>query len=265
MPHSRLGLPLAGALLAASLAAPDAFAGGFFDGLPRRGYVQEDIQYDAVHRGSGIERRVVATIRFLSVRLDPGRSSQAGDLWPVRSMLLIEYAEGVRVIFERIDRPPEPQSPADARPFGRIGLDGGAVEMFLRDEAPATGTAGPGVCGGRYAILRGGSRELPVAPEDLDAPTVRYHLGRFLEWIFSSSDQERIERSVQLALRASQSQALPLQTFEMLKTLFPGREFSPAAEGLVFEATLATPLDPSSPGFRNLTEALELVPGVPAY
>lgn len=247
------------------LAASSARGAGFFDDLPRRGYVQEDYQYDAVHRGSGIERRAVATLRFISVRLDPGRSGQAGDLWPVRSMLLIEYAEGARVIFERIDRPPEPRSPEDGRPFGRIGLEGSAVEMFVRDEAPASSTSSLSACAGRYAILRGGSRELPVAPEDLDAQTVRSHLGRLLEWTFSQAQRELIDRSVQLALRASKFQTLPLGTFELLKTLFPGRTFAPEAEGLTFEPTQSTPLDPSGPGFRAVTNAPELVHGVPAF
>ena len=254
-----------GALLTATLAAPAAWAAGFFDNLPGRGYVQEDIQLDAVRRGSGIERSPVATIRSISVRLDPGRRDLAADLWPVRSMLLVEYVEGARVIFERIDRPPEPRSPEDGRPFGRIGLDGNAVEMFVRDEAPAGGTSSLSICAGRYAILRGGSRELPVAPEGLDSQTVRSNLGRFLEGTFSPAQRELIDRSVQLALRASKFQTLPLGTFEMLKTLFPGRTFAPEAEGLTFEQTQSTPLDPSGPGFRALTSAPELIHGTPAY
>lgn len=252
-------------LLTAFLAAPLPAAAGFFDDLPRRGYVQQDVQVDAIRRGSGIERRVVATIRYLSIRLDPGSRDIAMDLWPVRSMLLVEYADGVRIVFERVDRPPEPSRLEDGSPVGRIGLDGNAVELFGRNLGAGDGAMRPNACSGAYTVLVVGGRNLPFAPEDVVAPTVRAGVARFLDATLSSGDRETIDRSVPILRRASQSQTLPLGPLDILKTLFPDREFAPSAEGITFEPTLVTPLDPGGAGFRSLTDAPEMLPGVPAY
>lgn len=259
-PFHAFGPWLLAALLAASLPA----AAGFFDDLPRRGYVQQDTQVDAVRRGSGIERTVVATIRYLFIRLDPGRRDIAMDLWPVRSMLLVEYADGVRIVFERVDQAPDPGRPEDGSPVGRVGLEGNAVEVFGRNLGAGDGAPVPNACSGAYTVLVSGGRNLPVAPEDVDAPTVRAGIARFLDRTLSSGDRETIDRSVAILRRASRSQTLPLGPLDVLKTLFPGREFAVSAEGITFEPTQVTPLDLGG-AFRNLTDAPELLPGVPAF
>ncbi len=251
-------------LLAAFLTAPLSAAAGFFDDLPRRGYIQQDAQVDAVRRGSGVDRSVVATIRYLSIRLDPGSRGIAMDLWPVRSMLLVEYADGTRIVFERVDRAPDPSHPGDGAPVGRIGLDGNAVELFRRIPGAGGGAPLPNACSGAYDVLVAGGRNFPVAPEDLDAPTVRAGIARFLDAALSSGDRETIDRSVPLVRRASQSQTFPLGPLDVLRTLFPGREFASAAEGITFEPTQVTPLDLGG-AFRSLTDAPELLPGLPAY
>lgn len=237
---------------------------GFFDDLPRRGYVQQDVQVDAVRRGPGVERNVVATIRYLSVRLDPGRRDLAMDLWPVRTMLLVEYADGVRIVFERVDRAPDPSRPEDGSPVGRIGLEGSAVELFGRNPGAGDGATVPNACSGAYSVLVSGGKNLPVAPEDLGAATVRAGIARFLDATLSSGDRETIDRSVPLLRRASRSQTLPLGPLDVLKTLFPGREFAVSAETITFEPTRVTPLDLGG-AFRSLTDAPELLPGVPAF
>jgi hypothetical protein len=252
-------------LVAAFLATPLPAAAGFFDDLPGRGYVQQDLQVDAVRRGAGIDRTVVATVRYLSVRLDPGRRDLAMDLWPVRSMLLVEYADGTRIVFERVDQAPAPSRPEDGAPVGRIGLVGNAVEMYRRDPWAGGGAPLPNACSGAYDLLVAGSRSLPVAREDLDAPTVRAGIARFLDATLSPGDRDAIDRSVPLLRRASQSQTLPLGPLDVLRTLFPGREFAGSPEGITFEPTRVTPLDPGGPGFRTLTNAPELLPGLPAY
>ena len=255
-----------------SLAAATLFlsglarANGFFDDLPRRGYIRDDVSYDVVRRGAGVDRTLVATLRYMKLILDPSRRDLAGDLWPEREMLLIQHASGEKIIFERISKPLEPRNPEDPQPRSRIGLDGSAVEILVRGSGPATpDRSRPGACGGTFGFLHAGSRELPVAPEDLEVPTVRMGIAQFLDAALSPSDRDLIERSVQIVLRASQSRSLPAGTLEILKTLFPGKTFAPSSEGLSFEAPQGKPLDPADGSWRSATEAPEMLPGAPLY
>ena len=243
-----------------------ARANGFFDDLPRRGYIRDDVSYDVVRRGAGVDRTLVATLRYMKLVLDPSRRDLAGDLWPEREMLLIQHASGEKIIFERISKPLEPRNPEDPQPRSRIGLDGSAVEIFVRGSGPATpDMSRPSACAGSFAFLHAGSRELPVAPEDLEVPTVRMGITQFLDAALSPSDRDLIERSVQIVLRASQSRSLPTGTLEILKTLFPGKTFAPSSEGLSFEAPQGKPLDPADGSWHSATEAPEMLAGIPLY
>jgi len=241
-----------------------ARADGFFDDLPRRGYIRDDVSYDVVLRGAGVERTLAATLRYVRLALDPSRRDLAGDLWPEREMLLIQHASGERIIFERINKPPEPKHPEDPQPRSRIGLERSTVEIFVRGSGPTTpDRSRPSACDGSFGFLHAGSRELRVAPEDLEVPTVKLGITQFLDAALSPSDRDLIERSVQIVLRASQSRSLPVGTLEILKTLFPGRTFTPSSEGLSFEAPQGKPLDPADGSWRSATEAPEMLPGAP--
>lgn len=243
-----------------------ARAAGFFDDLPRRGYVRDDVSYDVVRRGAGVDRTLVATLRYVRLALDPARGDLAGDLWPEREMLLLQHASGERIIFERISKPLEPKNPEDPQPRSRIGLERSAVEMFARGSSPtAPDLSRPNACGGSFGFLHAGSRELRVAPEDLEVPTVRMGITQFLDAALSPPDRDLIERSVQIVLRASQSRSLPAGTLEILKTLFPGKTFAPSTEGLSFEAPRGKPLDPADGSWRSATEAPEMLAGPPLH
>jgi len=146
---------------------PSSAAAGFFDGLPRRGTVVDDVSYLVNRAGAGVAREPVATIRYLRVVLDPGTRDQTMDLWPEREMLLVQHASGERIAFERIVRPPRPRTPEDSQPRGRVGLEGAAVELFTRGEGAAPERGRPQVCAGSFTVLVAGGRDLSVAPEDL--------------------------------------------------------------------------------------------------
>jgi hypothetical protein len=243
-----------------------ARADGFFDDLPRRGYIRDDVSYDVVRRGAGVDRTLVATLRYVRLVLDPSRRDLAGDLWPEREMLLVQHASGERIIFERISKPLEPKNPEDPQPRSRIGLERSAVEMFARGSGPtAPDRSRPNACGGSFGFLHVGSRELRVASEDLEVPTVRIGITQFLDAALGPSDRDLIERSVQIVLRASQSRSLPAGTLEILKTLFPGKTFAPSSEGLSFEAPQGKPLDPADGSWRSATEAPEMLAGAPLH
>ena len=66
--------------VASLLLSSVANAGGFFDDLPRKGYIQGDISYDVVRRGAGIDRTLVAMLRYVRLALDPSRRDLAADL-----------------------------------------------------------------------------------------------------------------------------------------------------------------------------------------
>ena len=244
---------------------PSSAAAGFFDGLPRRGTVVDDVSYLVNRAGAGVAREPVATIRYLRLVLDPGTRDQTMDLWPEREMLLVQHASGERIAFERIVRPPRPRTPEDSQPRGRVGLEGAAVELFTRGEGAAPERGRPQVCAGSFTVLVAGGRDLSVAPEDLEAPTVREGIARFLDAALGEKQRELVTRSVQIALRAGKTRALPLASLDILKTLFPGRPFDPWPEALVFDTSTKPALDPAQGEWRTVTEAPEMSPGPPLY
>ena len=259
--------PAAAALLAALVLAssPAAGAPGFFDDLPRKGYILEDYAYLVNRSGAGVLREAVATIRFVRLALDPGTRGVAQDLWPEREMLLVEHASGEKVAFERIVRPAPPRNTDDPLPMGRVGLESNAVEVFVRGGGTPLPPGRPAACGGEFRLLSAGGKELPVAPEDLGAATVREGIGRFLDATLREQDVDLIARTVQIALRAGQSRAIPLASLDVLKTLFPGRRFDPFPEALVFDVSSVAPIDPGSGAWRNVIDAPEMVAGAPLF
>lgn len=246
-------------------AAPAAGSPGFFDDLPRKGYILEDTSYLVNSSGAGVMREKVATIRFVRLALDPGTRGMAQDLWPEREMLLVEHASGELVAFERIVRPSPPRNSDDPLPMGRLGLESTAVEVFVRGGGTPPPPGRPAACGGDFRVLSAGGKEIPVAPEDLGAATVREGIGRFLDATLRERDLDVITRTVQIALRAGQSKALPLSSLDVLKTLFPGRRFDPFPEALVFDVSPDQAIDPGSGSWRSVTDAPEMVPGAPLF
>ncbi len=249
----------------AVVAWPAAGATGFFDDLPRRGYVLEEYSYSVNQAGAGVAREAVATIRFLRLSLDPGTRGMAQDLWPEREMLLVAHASGELVVFERIVRPPPAGNPGDLQPRGRVGLEGAAVEVFARGEGAAPGPGRPQACGGAFLVLSAGGRDLPVGPEELGAPTVRDGIGRFLEATLGERERDLVARTVQIAGRAGQARALPLASLDILKVLFPGRTFDPWPGSLLFEISSSQALDPATGGWRSVTDAPEILQGAPLF
>src|SRR5512140_316036 len=124
--RARAAAVLAGCLLAA---AP-ARAAGFFDGVPGKGYVIEDVSLDALSAAAG--SGPVARLRYVRLSLDPGRRDIAYDFWPQREMLMVEHASGEKIVFERLTRLPAGSDPTAWAPRGRIGLEGSTLETFGR-------------------------------------------------------------------------------------------------------------------------------------
>jgi hypothetical protein len=232
-----------------------AAAGDFFDDVPTKSYVREDVALDVVSvsdRGSD----VVARVRFLRLVLDPGRRDVASDLWPQREMLLVERASGERVVFERLTGIPLSTDVPALTPQGRVGLERGAVETFARTAA--------GSCAALDGLIRSGSLDLPVAREDLSAPTVRLGIAQALGATLDDRDIDVIGDTVPILLRA-ESQGLPLGPLKLLEVLFPGRTFARSTAALTFRVSAATPPNPADAPWSSMTQAPELTPGVPAY
>lgn len=86
MSHSRVtSVRVAAVLSSCLLAAARSRAAGFFDGVPGKGYVVDDVSLDALSAtgGSG----PVARLRHLRLSLDPGRRDVAVDFWRGRVRL----------------------------------------------------------------------------------------------------------------------------------------------------------------------------------
>lgn len=245
----------AGAAAALFLAALPAAAGGFFDDVPAKSYVRDDIALDVVSAGERGDD-VVARVRFLRLVLDPGRRDVAPDLWPRREMLLVEHASGARVVFERLDGLPAPTDVEALTPRGRIGLPSVAVETFARSAS--------GPCASLDGLIRLGSVDLPVGEADLAAPTVRLGIAQAVETALDSRDVELIGDAVAVLLRA-ESQGLPLGPLGILDVVFPGRRFARSAASLTFRVSAAVPPNPAEPPWSSITKPPDMTPGLPAY
>ena len=245
----------AAAALLLLLISTTAAAGEFFDDVPTKSYVREDVALDVV-AASDRGGDVVARVRYLRLFLDPGRRDVAPDLWPQREMLLVERASGERVVFERLTGI-QPSTDGEAlTPQGRVGLERGAVETFARTAA--------GSCAALDGLIRSGSLDLPVARADLSAPTVRLGIAQALGATLDDRDIDVIAGTVPILLRA-ESQGLPLGPLQLLELLFPGRSFARSTAALTFRVSAATPPSPADAPWSSMTQAPELTPGVPAY
>ncbi|HTS01644.1 MAG TPA: hypothetical protein VMN04_03920 [Thermoanaerobaculia bacterium] len=245
------------ALLAGSLlsAAPSR-AAGFFDGVPARGYVIDDVSLDALSATGG--PGPVARLRYVRLSLDPGRRDIAFDFWPQREMLLVEHASGEKLIFERLTRLPAGSDPSVWVPRGRIGLEGSALETFGR----SAGTGG--ACASLDLLVRAGNVDLPLASADLPARTVRTGVAQVVEAAVSERQRELVAATVPILL-AARTQGLPAAPLEMLELLFPGRDFARSAQALSFRPSRGAPLDPAAGAWRAVTEAPDMLPGVPVF
>lgn len=249
----------AAALVAlAVLSAPAATGAGFFDAVPRKGYVRDDVMLDVLDAAQA--SAVVARVRYVRLFLDPGRRDIAYESWPVREMLLVERATGERLAFERVSRLPEGADGPGLRPSGRIGLSGSALEAFERTAPPAAG----GTCAALDLLIRAGNTDLPVASGDLGVRSVRSTVARVVQSAFSPKDLETIAQAVPI-LFAGQSAGLPEAPLEMLKIFFPGVPFARTAQGLSFRTSSGAPLNPADGAWRSVTDAPDMLPGAPLF
>jgi hypothetical protein len=247
----------AGACAAAFLLSAAPLAGaGFFDGVPGRGYVAQDLSLDVITASAG--SAPVARVRYLRLSLDPQRRDVTYENWPQREILMVEHAAGEKLVFERITRLPADVDAAAWVPRGRIGLSGGALETFGR------GARAEGSCGGLDVLVRAGSLDLPLASADLDTRTVRTGIGRAVEAALSPRDVELVASTVPI-LYAARTRGLPAAPLDVLGLLFPGRAFAQAAQSLTFRPSGGAPLNPADGAWRSVTTAPEMLPGVPAF
>jgi len=237
-------------------ASPGVRAAGFFDDVPAKGYIVVDVSLDAMAAAGGLEP--VARIRYVRLSLDPGRRDIAWDFWPQREMLLVEHASGERLIFERVTRLPAASDPTAWTPRTRIGLDGSALETFGR----ASGTGGS--CASLDVLVRAGNVDLPLASGDLSARTVRLGVAQVVEAAASERQRDLVTATVPI-LYAGATQGLPGVPADMLDVLFPGRTFARSAQALSFRVSGGPPLNPADGPWRSVTEAPEMLPGVPAF
>ena len=245
----------AGALLAGLLLAAPSRGAGFFDGIPGRGYIREDVALDAL--GATGSAGPVVRLRYVRLSLDPGRRDITWDSWPQREMLLVEHASGEKLIFERVTRLPAPDDPAAWVPRSRIGVEGSALETFSR-------AAGTGACGALDVLIRAGHVDLPLASSDLSTRTVRTGIARVVEAAVADRQRELVAATVPI-LYAAVTQGLPGVPSDMLDVLFPGRNFARTAQGVSFRPSGGAPLDPASGAWRSVTQAPDMLPGAPTF
>ncbi len=236
-----------------------ATGGGFFDGVPAKGYVRDDVALDVL-TASSHDTSVTATVRYLRLVLDPGNRDRAVDVWPQREMLLVERASGERLVFERLTGDLVGSDPEAPVPRGRIGLESGGVIEILRGRPSGVSAA----CAGLDTLVRFGRGEIPVARDDLTVPTVRLGIEQLVGTALSPREIEVVSDTVPILLRA-ETQGLPVAPLSILEVLFPGRHFARSAAALTFRVSKAAPLDPSSPPWSRMTMAPEMAAGVPAY
>lgn len=255
MSSSRWGA-LSGVVLALSVLAAPSRGAGFFEGVPRTGYILADVSLDAMSAAGG--SAPVARVRYVRLALDPGRRDIAWDSWPQREMVLVEVASGERLVFERLTGLPAPDDPAAWAPRGRVGLEVGALETFGR----AAGPGGP--CPALDVLVRAGNVDLPLASSDLSARTVRLGVARVVEAAVAERQRELVASTVPILL-AARTQGLPAVPLDMLDLLFPGRTFAQKAQALSFRPSGGAPLDPSGGAWRSVTDAPEMRPGTPTF
>ena len=259
MPNALMrGFHAAAALTCGLLAAGPASGAGFFDDVPAKGYVIDDVSLDVLSATGGLEP--VARLRYVRLSLDPGRREIAYDFWPQREMLMVVSPKGDKLIFERLTRLPAGPDASAWAPRGRIGLEGSALETFGRG-APGPG-AGP--CALLDVLVRAGNVELPLASADLSVRTVRLGIAQVVEAAFSDSQRDLITRTVPI-LNAARTHGLPGAPLEILDLLFPGRNFAQSGQGLSFRASSTAPLNPADGAWRSVTDAPEMLPGAPLF
>jgi NAD(P)-dependent dehydrogenase (short-subunit alcohol dehydrogenase family) len=132
-----------------------------------------------------------------------------------------------------------------------------AVKVDISKEADVTAMV-------EQTVARFGSVDIPVARDDLTVPTVRLGIAQLLEATLSSREIDLVNDTVPILLRAD-SQGLPLGPLTILEILFPGRLFSRSTAALTFRVSSATPLNPASSPWPSITQAPEMLPGIPAY
>lgn len=240
-------------LLLFALPAPGA---GFFDGVPTKGYVIDDLSLDVLSAADGTAP--VARLRYVRLSLDPGRRDIAYDFWPQREMLMVERATGEKLIFERLTRLPAGSDPSAWAPRGRVGLEGSALETFGR----AAGTVD--ACGALDVLVRAGNVDLPLSSGDLSGRTVRLGVAQVVEAATSERQRDLVTAAVPI-LYAARTQGLPAVPLDMLDLLFPGRTFARSAQALSFRPSGGAPLDPAGGAWRSVTSAPEMIPGAPVF
>lgn len=164
-----------------------------------------------------------------------------------------------------IVRAPRAEGSDDPVPVGRVGLEGTAVELLERGGGPSPMNLRPRACDGPFDLLVAGDRVLPVAAEEIGAPTVRDGIAGLVEEAIGERARDLVVRTVQIALRAGSTQALPVRALDLLQKLFPGRRFDPWPEALVFDVPSAAPIDSSSGSWRSVTDAPEILQGAPLF
>ena len=252
----KAGVRVAAVLAGCALAAAPARGAGFFDGVPGKGYVIDDVSLDALSATAG--SGPVARLRYVRLALDPGRRDISYDFWPQRELLMVEHASGERIVLERLTRLPAASDPTAWVPRGRIGLEGSALETFGR--APGAG----GACASLDVLVRAGNIDLPLASGDLPARTVRLGVARVVEAAVSERQRDLVAATVSI-LYAAGTQGLPAPPIEMLSILFPGRSFERSAQTLTFRTSAGAPLDPAGGAWRSVTRPPEMLPGVPVF
>jgi hypothetical protein len=243
-------------LALAVLGAEPAPGAGFFDGVPGKGYVLEDVSLDVLSAADG--SNPVARLRYLRLALDPGRSDIAVDFWPLREMLMVERASGEKLIFERLTRLPAGSDASAWVPRSRIGLEGNVLEGFARSAA----APGGGACAPLDILVRAGNVDLPLAAADLPVRTVRLGVAQVVESALSERERDLVAQTVPM-LDAARTQGLPVAPLEMLDVFFPGRTFAQTARALRFRPSNKPPLDPADGAWRSVTSAPEMIPGAP--
>ena len=244
-------------------AARGARGAGFFDDVPKKGYVIDDVSLDVLNAAGG--SGPVARLRYVRLSLDPGRRDIAHDFWPQREMLMVENAAGEKLVFERLTRLAAGTDASAWVPRGRVGLEGGALETFGRGAgAGGVGAGGGGLCAALDMLVRAGNVDVPLASADLSARTVRLGVAQTVESALSPRARDLVAEMVPI-LHAARTNGLPAAPLEMLDLLFPGRNFAQAAEALTFRPSKAAPLNPADGAWVSVTSAPEMVSGTPLY